>query len=145
MEAIRSVWKITFNPGGSAVVLVDYDDLIDQELGISLAAACEVIEPVDSANAYFRDGQTRTFTTSIKVYKTETLDVDARVAAMNSLLAAASYTKAPLRIQINGFSGHYWQFSSAFIKGHAPLREILSGRARWSKVWDIVATGMSYT
>jgi hypothetical protein len=145
MEAIRSLWKLTFSPAASPVVLVNYNDLIDQELGFSLAAACEVVEPVDSAVAFFRDGRTRTFTASIKVYKTETLDVDARVAALNSLVAAQAYSSAPLRVEVSGFSGHYWQFSSAFIKGHAPLREILSGRARWSKQWDIVATGLSYT
>lgn len=146
VDYIPSAWRITFDPGVSPQVLVQYDDWIDQELALVLAAAVGVTDPIDSADVFIRDGKARSFTTSIKVYKTETLDMDARIAAMNSLLTVQAFTKKPLRIQVKGFAGgHYWQFASAFVKSHAPLRVVASGKARWSRQYDIIATGLSYT
>ncbi len=145
MDYLKSRHKLTFDPASAAIVLCDVGSWIDKDVAFSLGKAVEVIDPVDSKNAFIRDGQTSIWTASIKVYFTEDLDVTALVNAMQSHVAVSALGKKPLRVEIDGWTGHYWQYSSSFIQKHDPIRETASGRARWSRQYDIVATGLSYT
>lgn len=145
MDYVYSNHRLTFDPNGTPLVILAYEQWIDKELAFSLAKAVEVIEPLDAAAAFIRDGKTQVWTAQITTYSTEELDLTARVNAMQSHLTIAPLGKKPLLIEIQGVTGgHYWAFSSCFIKGHTPVREIESGRARWSRSYDIVATGLSY-
>lgn len=145
MDYISSNWKLIFDPAGTPLVILAYGQMIDAELAWSLQAACEEVEPVDAAALFLRDGKIRRYALTLKTYTTEALDLDARVNAMQSLGAVAALTRKPLRVEVAGHTpGKYWQFSSSFIKAHAPLRVLESNKARWSRQWDIVATGWSY-
>lgn len=144
-DLIHSLHKLTFSPATSPLVILDYGQFIDQELAFSLAKAVEVINPVDATDAFIRDGKSSVWKAQIKTYSTESLDLDARVAAMQSHISIAALGKKPLRVQIQGHSGHYWQFADCMITGHTPVRELLRSKVRWSRTWDIVASGLSYT
>jgi len=144
-DLISSLHKLTFSPASSPLVILDYGQMIDQELAFSLAKAVEVIDPVDAADAFIRDGKSCIWKAQIRTYSTESLDLDARVAAMQSHLAVAALGKKPLRVQIQGYAGHYWQFADCMITAHTPVRELLRSKVRWSRTWDIVASGLTYT
>ncbi len=145
MDYLSSNWKLTFDPSGTPLVILAYGQMIDAELAWTLQATCEEVEPVDSEDLFLRDGRIRRYALAVKTYTTESLDLTARVNAMQSLIAVSALTRKPLRLEIQGHTpGKYWQWSSSFIKAHAPLRVLESNKARWSRQWDIVATGLSY-
>ena len=145
LDLLSSLYKVTFSPSSSPLVLVNYGDYIDQELAMVLDRAFEVIDPVDDADVFIRDGKSARYEFSFRVYKAETLDLTARVAAMNSLITVAGLGKKSLRIELQGHSGHYWQFASCGIKRYAPVKVQSYGKARWSKQYDVVASGFTYT
>ena len=69
----------------------------------------------------------------------------ARAAILDALIAAATATKKPLKIEVSGYADRYWQFANATIKSHKPSRHLQSVSPRWVTTWDIVATGLTYT
>lgn len=144
-DLLYSLYKVTFSPGSSPLVLINYGDYIDQELAVVLDRAFEVIDPVDATDVFIRDGKTAKYEFSFKVYKTESLDLTARVAALQSLITVAALGKKPLKIELQGHSGHYWQFASCGIKRHVPVKVQSQGRVRWSRQYDVVASGFTYT
>lgn len=144
-DYIYSRHKLTFSPAVSPTVLLDYGNWIDADLTLQLQSGFEVIDPIDSAAAFIRDMKVRKFFAAVTTYTESTLDKDALVAAMHSLITVQAFGKAPLRVEIQGHAGHYWQFSTCGITTHAPVRVTKSNRAFWSRTYNIVASGLSYT
>lgn len=143
---IASAWKLTYDPAGTPEVLLAYDQIISEELGLSLEKAVELVALVDGAAPFVRVGKNAV--TSISgtiISETPTTDAAARAAMLDALIAAQTATRKPLRVEIQGITAFYWQFASATIKRHAPRRMLEMPSAAWSVQLDIVATGLFKT
>ena len=145
MDYVKSLYKLTFSPASSPVVLLDFGQWVSEELVIDLDKAVELVPLADAKDVFIRDALTSVWNFSIKTYTTEALDLDARVAAMQSQIAVSALGKKPLKLEINGYAGHSWQWASCAITKHRPVRVLQSAVARWERQFDIVATGLTYT
>jgi len=143
---ISSNFKLTYDPAGSATVILNYGDRIGDELEPALAKTVEVVTLVDADAPFIRIGKNAVTTFSVIVATDKTTDKEARAAMLDSIIAAQAATKKPLRIEINGYAdGRYWQFSNATIITHKPKRYLSTPAARWQRTMDIVATGLTYS
>jgi len=89
MDFIPSFHKLTFDPGGGTeLVVVDFDQWIDQELALSLSKACEVVAPVDAKDIFIQDQDASSWTGTVKAFFTEDLDMTARIKVMRSHITA---------------------------------------------------------
>ena len=142
MSKVRSNWKFTFDPAGTARVLVAYNDLLDGEPAWSLRKNLVVTQLDEAAAPFLRAGGNAVVSFSLKVYTDETLDSLARRELLESLIAVAPLVKKPLKVEVFGITATYWQFANSYITEHTPVREIDSSRARLVKTYSITATGL---
>ena len=143
---ISSNWKLTYDPAGTPLVLVAFDALIEEELDMALEKTAEVVQLVDAAAPFIRVGKNAVVTFSVRVIsESPATDAAARAAVLDSLIAAQTATKKPLRIEVAGNTVDYWQFAAATVKRHAPRRKLDMPSAAIVTQWDIVATGLSKT
>lgn len=142
---ISSCWKLTYDPSGSATVLVDYGDRIDTELDFGLEKSVEVVSLVDAAAPFIRVGKNAVVNFSVTRFIDATDDKTARAAVLDALITAQTASKKPLKIEVYGYTDRSWAFASATIKSAKPRRHLESASARRAQTWDIVATGLVYT
>lgn len=143
---ISSNWKLTYDPAGTPLVLVAFDQLIEAELDLALEKTVEVVQLVDAAAPFIRVGKNAVASFSVRVIsEAPATDAAARAAVLDSLVAAQTATRKPLRIEVAGNTADYWQFANATVKRHAPRRLLESTAPATVTQWDIVATGLSKT
>lgn len=142
MAKVRSSWKFTFDPSGTARVLVAFNDLIDSELVWSLRRNLMVTQLDEASAPFLRAGGNAVVSFNLKVYTDESLDATARRELLESLIAVAPLVKKPLKVEVAGISPTYWQFANSFITEHTPVREMDSSRARLCRAYSITATGL---
>ena len=116
------------------------------EIEMALEKTVEVVALVDTTSPFIRLGRNSVVTFQFTRYLDAADDKAARSAALDSLIAAQTASKKPLKIEVNGYSdGRYWQFSNATIKSHKPRRYLTSPMPRWAQTYDVIATGLTYT
>ena len=143
---ISSNFKLTYDPAGAATVILSYGDRIGDELEMSLTKTVEIVALVDGVEPFLRVGKNAETSFSFIRALDAATDMAARAAMLDSIIAAQSATKKPLKIEINGYAdGRYWQFSNASVVSHKPKRYLQSPMARWVQSIDIVATGLIYS
>jgi hypothetical protein len=140
---ISSNYKLTYDPGGTPVVLVAVGDRIAQELEFALEKSVEVVGLIDAAAPFVRVGKNAVVTFTIEKATDGSDDKTARAAILDALLAAQSATKKPLKIEVSGITASYWQFTNATIKSHGTRRYLEAPAARWVQTWSITATGLT--
>jgi hypothetical protein len=141
-----SAWKLTYDPAGTPVVLVNYGDLMESdELDPSLEKSVEVVSLVDAAAPFLRVGKNAVTSFSIRVLSYGISELAARSTMLDSLITAQTATKKPLRIEVEGVTNFYWQWASATVKSHRPRRLLENPAAALVTQWDIVATVLSKT
>ncbi|MEO5914871.1 MAG: hypothetical protein ABIS50_11600 [Luteolibacter sp.] len=138
-----SEWKLTFDPDGTPLVLVDYGQEIDNELSIALERACELV-PLLEADPFIRDEESQSHSFSVKVYTYQTLDKYARRDALNSLISTAALGKKPLKVEVNGIGG-YWQYANSWLRTLMPMIDLDADAPCYFKQYNIVAVGFSRT
>lgn len=142
MAKVTSNWKITFDPAGSARVLLDFGDKIEGEPVWSLKKGVQTTPLDDAVAPFLRAAGNAVVTFTIKVFTDEALDATARQRIMESLISISALVKKPLRIQVDTITDRYWQFANCCISDHTPSREIESAKARLYKTYSITATGL---
>lgn len=142
MSKVRSNWRFTFDPAGTARVLVAFGDLLVGEPEWSLRKSLAVTQLDEAAAPFLRAGGNAVVSFNLKVYTDEALDATARRTVLESLIAVAPLVKKPLRVEVLGISPTYWQFSNCYITEHTPAREMDAGTARLVKTYSITATGL---
>ena len=143
MSKVRSNWRFTFDPAGTARVLVAYNDLIDSEPVWSLRKSLAVTQLDEAAAPFLRAGGNAVVSFSLKVYTDETLDSLARRELLESLIAVAPLVKKPLKVEVFGITATYWQFANSYITEHTPVREIEAVLPRLCRSYSITATGLA--
>jgi len=103
---IASDWKLTLDPAGTPLVLLDYGEMLEAELEFSGRRGVTLTPLVRSADPRMRDGKNLSVTFAFRVYRPADTWPLARAAAMATALAALEKTKAPLRIEAAGLGGY---------------------------------------
>ncbi len=142
---ISSCYKLTYDPAGTPVVLLDYGDRIEAEPELLLAKTVEVIPLVDAAAPFLRVARNAVVTFTVGRALDAATDKDARAAVLSALVMAQAANKKPLRVELLGYSDRYWQFANATITAHRIKRYLETPKARWVQSLDIVATGLTQT
>lgn len=142
MAKIASNWKITFDPDGSPVVLVNVGDIIDGELRFPMKRGLEVVEITDGDAPFLRPTRNIATTLDISVEEIALTDKDARVALMGSLTSVEGLGKKPLKIEVSGITDRHWEFANSYIENVTPERLVESAKPRILKTYQITATGL---
>ena len=142
---ISSCYKLTYDPAGAATVILDYGDRIADELEPELSKLVEIVPLIDAPAPFIRIGKNASTTLTIVRATDAPSDKEARAAILDSIIAAQTATKKPLKIEVYGYTDRYWQFAAASITNHKPKRVLETSAARWQRTSVIVATGLTYT
>lgn len=140
---IQSLWKFTFDPSGTPLVLLNYGDMLEGEVRFPLKRGVEVVQITAGAAPFIRPSGNSSVTISFEVFPTGATDAAARTAVLDSILAINATGKKPLKIEAQGVTSKYWQFANCYIPEHDPARVIESARPRYSKVYTLICTGLS--
>ena len=139
-----SNWAITYDPAGTPLVLVAFHAMLESdELEPQLEKTTEVVPLLDAPAPFLRIGKNAVTTFFFRVISVYDTDANARAAMLDGLIAAQTATKKPLRLQIFGISGYYWQFANATIKTHQPRRLLDYDVPALVTQHDFIATGLA--
>jgi hypothetical protein len=140
---LTSTWKLTLDPAGTTVVLLDYDQELAEDLSWSFQRGTEVVTLEESAAVFLRDKKSHVYSLGFTVFSDESTDSDSRRAIMVGLIAASALTKKPLKVEAMGVTDVYWIFSSCIVTDHDPQSVIPFPLPRIQRVYRITATGLS--
>ena len=142
---VASSWKLTHDPEGDPLVLVNYGQEINEELGWTLERACEVVPLTDSDDPFLNPDGNALYPLEIYVFSDVATDKASRFAMMQGLISYRDLPKEPLRVEIDGYlDGRYHQFGASWIKIYAP-RHLVEFAGRYGKKLSIIATKLTYT
>lgn len=139
---VTSLWKFTFDPSGTPLVLLDYGDALEGEVHFPLKRGVEVVPLVYGAAPFLRQSGNSSVTISFQVYPANATDAAARAAIMAALLSVDATGNKPLKIEAYG-SATYWQFANCVIPEFNPYRVVESLKPRMGKSYQLICTGLS--
>jgi hypothetical protein len=146
---ISSLWKLTYDPAGTPIVLLDFAEWIEEELRFPLQRGVEAIPLVDAAAPFLRSTGNASVQISVAKsrivagYSAISADTAAREAELDALIALAATTKKPLQIQISGFTDHYWRFASCVLGGMEVTRMLDAPVARILTTYSLTCAGLA--
>lgn len=143
MARIVSTWKITFDPIGTPLVLMDYGQLIDADPKPGLRSPLEVVDLAGADFPFLRPLGNRRYELQWGVYQTLSTRILAQRSILDSLLTVGALGRKPLRIEIQGLTGTHWQFANAYVTEHAPSMSVERGYPRNLKTYSATATVFS--
>ena len=142
---ISSCYKLTYDPAGTPVVLLNYGEKIEAELEFPLEKSVEVVQLVDAPAPFIRVAKNAVANFSVARALDAASDKEARAAVLAALVLSQSATKKPLKIEVLGYTDRYWTFANATIKSHRVRRYLETPKCRWVQALDFVATGLTQT
>jgi hypothetical protein len=111
-----SNWKLTFDPGGTPIVLLDIGERLAEEVQWSSKRGSETIPLVDGPAPFLRDGKNVVTTISFEKTAAENAPrADTLKGVIRAMMAHSSLSKAPLRIEAEGVEDCYWQAAAATV------------------------------
>lgn len=145
---IASRWKITYDPAGYNVVLVDNGQQIDAEIPWTVERPMEVVPLVDSAVPFIRPSGNASFRIDFTAFEVQGSDYNARFEAMAWLEYWQNLPKRPLKVQFGVAAGGvygfpHFMFSSCLISSFQTTRIIESGKPILAKKYSIIAAGLT--
>ena len=142
---ISSNWKLTYNPAGTPLVILNFGDKLDDELRFGFATGVDVVPLVDSFVPFLRATGNGVFQISFRRLLSQSSDKLARGAVLDWLLDNDALTKAPLKIEIQSGTYATYQFTSAVITQHETQRILDSPECRYAVDFQITAAGLTRT
>ena len=82
---VYSNWKLTFDPAGTPLVILDYGADIDSELRLPLAKGVEAVDLPGSGVPFLRVLGNNRYAIKFRVFTPTSVDTTARAAMMDSL------------------------------------------------------------
>lgn len=140
MALIVSTWKITFDPAGAAVVLLNYGDFLTDVIQPGQPRRAEVVDTEGSAAPFIRPVGNRISAfryTRVREYATTALS---NKAVMDWIRTIDPLGKKPLRIQSSLYSTGYDQWGVSWIENHDPKERVHSTRAFMEQSFSILVT-----
>ena len=140
---IASSWKITHDPDGTPAVILDFGDILVDEIAWSIQREYSVTPLVRGASPFLFDGENIAITATFDRHRTEATNILGRKAIMDFLTAFPALGKKPIRIEAQGTDGH-WQAASGVVHAGSPKISDLGTGRRVQSV-SLVMTAITFT
>lgn len=142
---ITSNWRMTYDPAGTPLVILDFQDKIDEEPRFGFQTGVDVVPLLASDLPLLRATGNGVFDISFRRLLSQSSDTLAREEVLEWLVNNAARGKAPLQIEILDGTYATYQFSAAVIVQHETQRIITSPFCRYAISFQITAAGLTRT
>jgi hypothetical protein len=140
----KSLWKLTFDPSGTPLVILDQGDALDDELRFSLVKGLEVVELENSAAPFLRSRRNSVFNIEFERRIIAASDAAARSALLDWQISLADYGKKALKCEFTG-ENDYWTFANAFLTRAITYRKITDKNPAYILSVGITAASLTKT
>lgn len=146
MNLQDSILKLTFNPGGTNLVLLNYGSkLADGPVKFPQANGRDIVPTPDSPYPLILDTLNSQFPIKFTVVDdSPTSPAEAMRTVFNSLVATPSYGVKQLKIEVQGITGHYWLVQYCHLTKNEVWSQPDSRFARMMKTIEMSCAGISY-
>lgn len=138
-----SNWKLTFDPQGVALVILDFGDILTDELKFPLKRGLDVVNIGESDEPFLRPTGNAATVINFDVLTAEATDGLARQRMLNHMLLVDSLPRKPLRVEVYGINNCYWEYKNCYIQNVEPQRHLDSAFARLVNSYSLTCTGPS--
>lgn len=143
MPDVRSSWKLTWDPSGTPVVLVDIGDRMVAEIPWPSDRGGEVVELPDAAAPFLRDSGNRVITISYeRIEPGSGSHASVCKAIMARLIQHGTLDKKPVKIEAAGVADVYWLAAAALAPRIEPGIRV-SGRSEFATRYTLILTGIT--
>ena len=112
---ILSPWKLTFDPGGTPIVLLDFGQRLAGDIAWASRRGSEVIPLLDSDAPFLRDGKNLSLQISYQVLAEKASVPDMLKGVMRGITGHQALGKKPLKIEAEGVVEAYWLAPAAMV------------------------------
>jgi len=113
---IPSSWKLTFDPGGTPIVLLDIGERLAAQVEWGSRRGSQVVPLVRGDAPFLFDGRNTVVQISFeKVAAENGTRADTLKGVIRAMMAHTSLSKKPLRIEAEGVPECYWQAAAATV------------------------------
>lgn len=137
MSQVRSSWRLTYDPAGTPVVLLDIDDRLASEIRWGSTRGGETVALLDSAAPFLRDSGNRAVSVSFERMEPSTTHAALCKAVMARLISHGGLVKKPLKIEAKGVAECHWLASACLV----PMVEpgiLVKGKAEMATRYSLV-------
>ncbi len=138
---IASPWKITLSPASSPLVLLDYNNRVNDEIEWGLSKIVEVIPLTRSAAPLIQNLDNRSYQIAFEVQRSHSTDAELAAAVLDDLIAWGARDVAELKIERAGITTHYWKMTQAALTAMNGKGRTIGNFLRTTKV-QITAAGL---
>jgi hypothetical protein len=144
---LYSNWKLTFDPSGTPQVLLNFGDVLTEEIRFPMAIGLEVVPLPGAAAPYLRPSGNAfcSMTFERLTLPSSLYDKSARSDVLDTLITFAPLGRKPLRIEVYGLTDRYWQFANSAFTLVEPRRVLESSKPRFSQKYQITASVLTKT
>lgn len=135
---ILSPWKLTYDPFGDAVVLLDFGERIAEDVVWASQRGTSVISLVRSPAPFLHDGRNVSLRASYRKLITAETPTNLLRNVMSGLISHQALAKKPLKIEAKGIVEMYWLAAAAMVP-QANMSTARSGRMANVYEYEIIA------
>jgi hypothetical protein len=141
---ILSNWKLTYDPAGTPLVLLDYGAELADEPDFSLRRGLEVVS-IPYGVPFLRPTKHDVYDVAIAIMHSSASDAEARRDMLNQLSDRYSLTsRVPMRLEARDMATVYHQWSAAFIHSASVKRLVTQGiPSGWLLRYSFTAVGFT--
>ena len=143
MADVRSSWKLTWDPDGTPVVLLDIGDRIAAEVPWPSERGAEVVDVVDAAAPFLRDSGNQAISISYERIEAGTgSHASVCKAIMARLIQHGTLAKKPVKIEATGVAEVHWMAEAALAPRMEPGIRV-SGRSEYATRYTLILAGIT--
>lgn len=140
----KSLWKLTLDPAGTPLVILDTGDALGDELRFSVNKGLEVVDLENSDSPFLRPRKNAVWQLEFERRIIAATDIAARAALLDWQIALGSYGKKALKCEYTG-ENDYWTFANAFLTNARTWRKVEDKSPAYVLGVSITATGLTKT
>jgi len=146
MDLLSSILKLTFDPGVSNRVLLNYGDKLGEgPLKFPQKLGKDIVPTVDSAYPLILDSLNAEFTLKFTVADDTAASLaESMRGVLDSLVTVAGLGVKQLKIEVQGITGHYWLVQYCGATEHEPWNDPHARYARTVRSYTLACAGISY-
>ncbi len=143
MPDVRSSWKLTWDPDGTPVVLLDFGDRLAAEILWPSERGSEVVALPDAVAPFLRDSGNRAITISFdRIEAGAGSHASVCKAIMVRLIQHGTLDKKPLKIEAVGVVETTWLATACLAPRMEPGIRV-SGRSEWATRITLILAGIT--
>lgn len=140
-----SEWKLTFDPAGTPLVLLDLTSELDGDVDWGMDRVFSLTPLVRGAAPILRDGKNVSASIRFTVFSDTTTDAASRSAMLAAMIVALTPGTKPLQVEALGVTDRYWTFATALVTSIKPARGVIVPPGRRATTYNITAVSLSET